>query len=153
MSKVSSFRSKILIWTHMPSLESSVQSPVAPFLQTDGILTALQSHYKNWDLEGCSRWKHLRKLECDHNNWLSYKKLWFSGLGKRTVSTMISAPWQSNGMSQGSRRDMNCTQGSMCQLFGLSGMARYQVQWCGILCGSLKTEVWSFKICCPGTHG
>lgn len=45
---------------------------MASFLQTDGILTAPQPHYKNWDLEGCSRWRYLRQLECDHNYHVSY---------------------------------------------------------------------------------
>lgn len=52
-------KSPILIW--MSSANFRVKC-MAPFLQTDGILTAPQPHYKNWDSEGCPRWRHLRKL-------------------------------------------------------------------------------------------
>lgn len=68
--QVSFSKSQILIW--MSSAIFRVKC-MAPFLQTDGILTAPQPHYKNRDSEGCSRWRHLRKLEYDRNYWLGYK--------------------------------------------------------------------------------
>lgn len=139
----------------MPSSELSVQSSMAAFLQTDGILTAPKPHYKNWDSEGCLNigWRHLRKLQRDQNYQLSYKCCDFLALGKdheQDNITITTTKW--NEPKQQERFGLDIRKYLLSRLLGMAMSC--QGRCYGIFYRSLKTEIQSSKKTpCPGTGG
>jgi hypothetical protein len=97
-SKASYFRSKILIWMHSSTfrVKNVLSSSLRQMAFSQLLITAPQLHYKPQDSQGCSRWRYLRKLECDHKYWIHYKCCNFLALGESHEHQ-----WYDNQMEQG----------------------------------------------------